>query len=198
MARRSTNTEQLTEANYEKVLTLLSAESPITKKRACEILGIAYNTTRLESLLERYVESKARDAARRAEKRYKPPTKSEMEYIVRAYLVDGDNVTAIAKSIYRSSGFVERILERVGCPRRLTSARYDSPEMLPDESVRESFNVGELVWSARYNTIGRIKSTVENQPNVYRVWLEGENYNFFCYQPADELGSLEHLKEYGI
>ena len=37
-----------------EVIAKLEAEKPITKKLACEMLGIAYNTTRLENLIQEY------------------------------------------------------------------------------------------------------------------------------------------------
>jgi hypothetical protein len=46
MAVRKKREEKLSEANINKVIELLAAEKPITKKEACEILHIAYNTTR--------------------------------------------------------------------------------------------------------------------------------------------------------
>ena len=36
------------------VIAKLEAEKPITKKAACELLGIAYNTTRLDNLIQEY------------------------------------------------------------------------------------------------------------------------------------------------
>ena len=58
--------ERLDEAHMERVIAGLEQEKPITKKDACQILGIAYNTTRLGTLIEKYKESKERDAKRRA------------------------------------------------------------------------------------------------------------------------------------
>ena len=46
--------ENLTDANIKKVIRLLSAEKPITKKEACSILNISYNTTRLSKVIEDY------------------------------------------------------------------------------------------------------------------------------------------------
>ena len=45
--------ENLTETNIEKVIGLLEQEKPITKKQACEILNISYNTTRLTKIIEK-------------------------------------------------------------------------------------------------------------------------------------------------
>ncbi len=44
--------EKLDAANLDKVIALLESDSPITKKEACEILNITYNTTRLKRIIE--------------------------------------------------------------------------------------------------------------------------------------------------
>ena len=46
--------ENLTKANIAKVIDLLEAEKPITKKEACGILNITYNTTRLGNIITEY------------------------------------------------------------------------------------------------------------------------------------------------
>ena len=39
--------EKLDSANIQRVIDLLEQDEPITKKEACEMLNIRYNTTRL-------------------------------------------------------------------------------------------------------------------------------------------------------
>ena len=43
--------EKLDETTLNKVVFLLEQPNPITKKEACEILNITYNTTRLNKIL---------------------------------------------------------------------------------------------------------------------------------------------------
>ena len=43
--------EKLTDSNIQHVIGLLNAKSPITKKEACSILNISYNTTRLGTII---------------------------------------------------------------------------------------------------------------------------------------------------
>ena len=50
--------EKLTDSNIQHVIWLLNAKSPITKKEACSILNISYNTTRLKTIIEEFVEKK--------------------------------------------------------------------------------------------------------------------------------------------
>ena len=52
MAIKTRKHENLTETNIQHVMELLNADSPITKKEACSILNISYNTTRLNKIIE--------------------------------------------------------------------------------------------------------------------------------------------------
>lgn len=197
MARKRNEHEQLTDSNIERVIELLSGEKPITKKSACEILNIAYNTTRLDSIISGYQGKKQHEHDMREKKRYKAATKDEIDIIVTSYL-EGEPVSVIAKRIYRSDTFVKNIIDRVGCPKRITGADYWHPELIPEPAMREAFNIGEKVWSARYNSMAIIKSVVEKQPEVYSIWLDDEEWQQYAYQPYWELASLEHLRQQGI
>ena len=48
--------ENLSDTNIRKVINLLSGSSPITKKEACGILNIAYNTARLQRIIDEFEE----------------------------------------------------------------------------------------------------------------------------------------------
>ena len=48
--------EKLDEATLDRVSALLNQDNPITKKEACEMLNISYNTTRLGKILDDFNE----------------------------------------------------------------------------------------------------------------------------------------------
>ena len=48
--------EKLDDANVQRVIELLGGDEPITKKEACEILNIRYNTTRLQRIIDEHNE----------------------------------------------------------------------------------------------------------------------------------------------
>ena len=54
---RAKKGENLSRDNIAKVHELLSAENPITKKEACSILNISYNTTRLANIIQEHEET---------------------------------------------------------------------------------------------------------------------------------------------
>ena len=192
--------EDLSDNAIEKVISLLSAEKPCTKKEACSILRITYNTTRLQSIIDNYKEKKEREAKLRAEKSHKPATEAEIQYSIQEYLT-GQPVSTIADSLYRSASFVDKILTRCAVPRRGTGWSYFTPELIPEQSTKDSFDIGEKVWSARYESIAVIKAEVKNQSHpskVYAIYLEDERWQQNAYQPAEELASLAHLINYGV
>ena len=49
--------EKLDDANLQRVLDHLNADQPITKKEACSMLNITYNTTRLNSIMTDFDET---------------------------------------------------------------------------------------------------------------------------------------------
>lgn len=202
MATRAKNeNERLDDAHIERVIALLEpAEGkPASKKDCCQILGIAYNTTRLASLIEKYKEKKAYESKRRGELRGKPATNEEIIYIIGEYL-EGATVDSISNSTFRPSGFIKRILEDNAVPIRQSSHDYFRPELIPDGAVRDRFTLGEIVYSARYDSIARIDSE-QADPRygwVYRIYLIADKWRMSAFQEAYELASLDHLRKIGV
>jgi hypothetical protein len=195
--------ELMTEANIRRVIKLLNPDEgvkPCTKKEACQILGMAYNTTRLDKIIQEFHNREALDKKRRAERRGKAATPEEVTYTIQEYL-GGETIDAISKSLYRSSQFVKAILEKHDVPIRQPAHDYFNPGLIPDGAVRERFKPGEVVYSARYDSTARIDLEYENSPKhgwVYRIWLLAERWQQCAYQPASELASLDHLREIGV
>lgn len=201
--RSELETELMTDANIAKVIRLLEPDDgskPITKKDACQILGMAYNTTRLGTIIEEYKTRAAKTARRRAELRGKPVTQDEVVYIISEYL-NGEPVDSISKMTYRSAAIIKRVLEENHVPLRVPGHSYFKPELIPDGAVRERFQVGEVVYSARYDSVARIEGEQKDSRHggwIYRVWLLSERWLQSAYQPAYELASLQHLRELGV
>lgn len=190
--------EKLDPQTIDKVISLLESDKPITKKEACQILNIAYNTTRLGSIIDKHKEKKERDRQRRKEKRGKPATKDEVTYIVQEYL-EGGTIENISNSIHRPTTFVKQVLDTYDVPIRSRSHDYFKPELIPEGAMRESFSQGEKVYSSRYDSLAVVEDEVPHYDEcVYRIWLLSEKWLCFAYQPASELASLKHLTELGI
>ena len=209
--------ENLTETNISKVISLLEAETPITKKEACSILNIAYNTTRLNKIIQEFKDTMDFRARRKAENKGKGATAQEITTTVQMYL-EGSNVSEIAKALYRSPAFIKGIIERLGVPQKLSMTDYEGRRnaLLPDQCVAEEFEPEEKVWAIRQNYPAVVKREIEPdkaEDRGYKMYL---CYTIECTQddlkdtyfphleyagkfhvlPAYEMGSLKHLQQY--
>jgi hypothetical protein len=197
MARKANEDERLDDPNLERAIKYL-AEKGATKKNACQMLNISYNTARLDKLLSAYKERKIKDAERRAEKRGKSATPEEKAYIITEYL-SGATIDSISKALFRGVIFIKSILEYYDVPLRKSSPDYFHPELIPEGAMADSFVEGECVYSVRYDCLATIiKEAVSKQGRCYMIWLKGENQKQFAYQPVWELASLRKLREEGI
>jgi len=208
--------ENLTDINITRVIELLEGKPPITKKTACEILNISYNTTRLNNIIEAFKEKKATQARLRKANRGKPITDDERATIIECHL-RGETLVDISRQIYRSVALVRSVVESLGVPKRASGEDKKIPLFLPDQCVAEEFKPGQRAWSAVYHSPCEIVKEVEN-PNLEDKYL-GKCYQVYVIEPLDEaldmypnikvggffaystaynLGSLEHLLKYGI
>ena len=198
MARRvkAKEGENLDPKTIEEVITKL--EDGCTKKEACKILNISYNTTRLASIIEEYEEKKAYSKAQRARKRKLAISKDEEKEVVSDYL-SGDSLIEISNSIFRSIAVVKRILAKYNVPERSSEYNYMNPVFIED--TKEEYKEGDLVFAARYNVPAKIVKKLQldrDHGNIYRIWLYG-NEQQYALQPYYELGDLTKLQtELGI
>jgi hypothetical protein len=206
--------EKLTNDNIERVIKLLNQPKPITKKEACEVLNISYNTSRLATIIENYQIRQESDSKRRAANRGKPASPEEIKSVINGYLT-GDTVSDLANELYRSTTFVRNIIETVGVPQRGVGEDYFNFSPLPEQCISDSFELNEIAWSARHQgpciidkALGKTKDGLANLYRVYviepfeapdklyvRSWGTPGHYDT---QPAFELGRLEHLRAYGV
>ena len=105
--------EKLSDSNIQETIKLLESGTQFTKKEACQKLNIAYNTTRLQRIIDEHLERVSFVAKRKAQNKGKPATQDEIISVVEYYL-KGENISTIAKNIYRSDSFIKAIIKRVG------------------------------------------------------------------------------------
>ena len=219
MAIKAKSHEKLDEVNIERVLNSLEAEKPVTKKEACEMLNIAYNTTRLSKIITEFKEKRTYRRHRMDQNKGKIATSDEINEIVMNYLV-GMNYAEIARSMYRSPTFVKNEVDRVGVP---TKVALGEEFIVPDECVKYEFEVGEWVWfndnhpDARGGKAGKIVKEVsskrgkEGEYKVYHIdywipmeWKEGmwvawwpgiRRVKSWTVKPAYMIASIQHLVE---
>ena len=56
MAIKKKKHEKLDDTNIKRVIAALEGDLPVTKKDACEMLNISYNTTRLSKIITNFEE----------------------------------------------------------------------------------------------------------------------------------------------
>jgi len=216
LAARIKKHEKLTESNIQHVIDLLESEKPITKKEACSILNITYNTTRLNNIIAEHNETIRYRELRKAQNKGKGVTEAEKKSIVTYYL-EGANISDIAKALYRSPAFIKAVIERLGIPQKLANTDYEGIRnaMLPEQCVSENFQEGERVWAVRKNCIATIlrEDTRMNYEEkygskYYTLWVTEmaecespyfgtiNNAGHYSGSLAYDLGSLRHLEEY--
>ena len=227
--------ENLSNQNIEKVIALLNPSSSaptttkaITKKEACDILNIAYNTTRLNKIIEEYHEKKAYTAQRKKKLRGRPASQAEIAEACESYL-QGGTISEISKSLFRSPSFVRALLEKVGVPQRPANKEEKlGSHYYPDALMSDDYAEGEVAWSATYHAAVEVHARLTPEYIASKKGLGNTDYDskygcpvyavyikqkvdsddtffsnvtaggFSAYVPAYELCKLEHLKQYGV
>jgi hypothetical protein len=175
VAIRSKSYENLSDTNIQKVVGLLGQEKPITKREACDILNIRYNTTRLQKIIDDWRDTQEFRAIRKAQNKGKGATEDELRMVVQSY-IEGDNISTIADRIYRSAAFVKAIIERLGVPQKLAESDWAGMRnaMLPEQCVAEEFEYNEKVWYPRHNKFAIIKDEITQK-------YQSERGGYACY-----------------
>lgn len=217
MAIKTRKHENLTETNIQHVIELLNGDNPITKKEACSILNISYNTTRLNKIIEDHLDTVAYRERRKAQNKGKGATEMEIKQVVNFYL-DGSNISDIAKHLYRSPAFIKAIINRIGVPQKLAMTDYEGRKnaMLPEQCVSDEFEEGEKIWAVRQNYPAVVKREIKPEQAAERGYKLYLCYTIECGQedlkntyfphleyagkfhalPAYDMGRLKHLQQY--
>lgn len=187
--------EDLSPSNIERVIQALESDTPITKKEACQMLKISYNTARLGKIIDEFKERVLFVEKRKKQVRNTPVDDSDRQYIVQEYL-SGTSITEISESIFRSANVVKNILKQYNIPIRNKAYNYFDPVSLEPDVWAEDYSKGDLVFSARYNSPAYVEKLIQYSPahgKVYRVWILGD-HSQWAIQPFYELADLRKLQ----
>lgn len=184
--------ENLTPDRIKMAMSIL--ETGGTKKSACDVLGIRYNVARLQKIIDEFTAKEERERTFREKKKGTQVGIEEAKDIIKEYL-ETASVDKVSKMFYRSPHMINQVLDHYGAKLHNTKYDYFNPVMLPDICVAESFEIGERVWSTRYNSLAIIKKKVNDE--VYAIRVLGK-YEKDAYQSIEDLGSLQHLVAIGL
>lgn len=170
-------------------------ENKATQKAVCEFLGLGSFATVKKRIQEWQEEQETRDMMRK-KKRGTKVEGLELQSMIEDYL-SGESFEFIAERNYRSTVMVKSELDRVGALlRAVNTVDPLNPPELPEEAMAFTLTEGERVWVPAYQCMGVVKKEV--QPDVYRVWLLGENIQQNVHIEVWNLGSLKHLEVLGV
>lgn len=188
--------EDLSPSNIARVIEALEKTPPITKKEACQMLRISYNTTRLGKIIDEYQQRLELNEKRKKAVRNTPVDNFDRQAIVQDYL-SNESISSIAERIFRSPQVVKNILKQYNIPLRNKAYTYQDPVVLEDDSWAEDYKKGDLVFSARYNSPAYIEALMEvNEAHgsVYRIWVLGDHAQW-AVQPYYELADLRRIQK---
>ncbi|BAV81257.1 D2 protein [Vibrio phage VCPH] len=197
MARRKQ--VEITEDQYLRCIA--AREAGETKKRQCEILGINYNTTRLDNLIDEYYEAKEHRKRMMKEMRKKPVTNDQVCDWALMYL-QGIPLGTIAEQYYRTPALVKARLIKLGVMGLMCHEKVDplNPPLVPDELMECDFEVGQIVFVPAYKCVGTVMHCYGESKegvNQYRIYLAGDRERNIAVNAYD-IGSLEGLREIGV
>lgn len=183
---------EATKEQFIEAIALL--ENGGTKKAACEILGIAYNTTRLQNLINNFVNRQDLEKQHRAKKRKEAVSNEEVANWITDYLA-GMGFEELSKSYFRSTNIIRYHIAKHGALLRHSGVNKLDPPMVPDKCISEDFDIGEYCWSMQYNGIVQIKAKYKN---AYRIETMIDGVQEKAYLAPYELARLKHLEALGV
>jgi hypothetical protein len=162
MAKKAATTE-ISEVKIRQAIWMV--KSGKTKKAICEHLGIAYNTKRLDKLLEDFTEKEARIATLKKKRTKTPFTDIEKKDIANDYS-NGDPISTIAERLYTNSARIKKIIIEMNVPIRARSKKGQAKVDHVTQDLDIIFKKGDKVFLPSINSNGIIKEVYDEQ------WLD--------------------------
>jgi len=168
---------EITEAKIRNAIWYLKTGK--TKKFVCEFLGIAYNTKKLDSIIEEFHRKNEREAELKKAAKAKIFTQKEKESIAAQYLA-GEAQATLAKQYFISPQRIKNILIETNTPIRgrgkNSEAKVD--HIIQDLEVR--FKAGDKVFLAKDNCFAIIHKVYDED---YIEYLESGRQKYVEIYP---------------
>ena len=163
---------EITEARIRQAIWMIKAKK--TKKSVCEHLGIAYNTKRLDAIIQDFHDKQSREAELKKKARSKIFTKAEKEGIAESYL-SGETQSGIAKQFYVSPQRIKKILMEMNVPIRARGKNKAANVEHVVQDLEVKFNIGDKVFLAEQNSFAQVREVYDEN------WLEKHENGFQKY-----------------
>lgn len=149
MAVKKAKTDEIPEAKIRQAIWMMKTNK--TKKSICEHLGIAYNTKRLDNIINDFLEKQERLVQLKKKAKTKEFTESEKRQMAKDYQ-DGESVSSIAERNYISSQKVKAFLLEVGVPirARKKNAAAQTDHVVQDLDIK--FKEGDRAFHGPSNS----------------------------------------------
>lgn len=185
MAKKAVNTAEIPEAKIRQVKWMLKTGK--TKKACCELLGIAYNTKRLEKIVEDFDNKEAREAELKKAARNKIFTEAEKAAIAKSYL-NGETQSALAKQFYVSPQRIKKILIETGTPIRARGKKQAATVDHIIQDLESKFKEGDKVFIAKENCFAVVDKVYDEDFLEYLETGRQKAIELVEFKP-DRLGS---------
>jgi hypothetical protein len=165
MALKKDKSDEIPEAKIRQAIWMMKTNK--TKKAICEHLGIAYNTKRLDNIINDFLEKQERLVQLKKMAKQKEFTEAEKRQMAKDYQ-EGETVTSIAERNYISSQKVKSFLLEVGVPirARKKNAAAQTDHVVQDLDIK--FKVNDRVFHGPSNCFATITRVRDEE---YVEWL---------------------------
>ncbi len=151
---------EISETKIRQAIWMLKVNK--TKKAVCEHLGIAYNTKRLDKIIEDFKAKEEREKQLKEKAKNSELTEATKKEIIKSYL-NGEAQSAIAKLYFISAPRVKKVLMEANIPLR---ARGKNAEAKTEHIVQDldvKFKVGDRAFSGPENSFVSILKVFDEE-----------------------------------
>jgi hypothetical protein len=172
MSRKAVVQQEIPEAKIRQAIWMLKQKK--TKKSVCEHLGIAYNTKRLDTIIQDFKDKEAREKRLKEKAKNTPLTEADKKSIIKDYL-NGEAQSAIAKQFYISPQRVKKVLLENNVPIRSRKKNEPAKTEHIVQDLEIKFSTGEKVFFGELNSFATI-TEVFDEEYVERLSLGRQRY----------------------
>jgi hypothetical protein len=158
VTKKAAKTDEIQESDIRIVKWMLKKGK--TKKACCEQLGIAYNTKRLDKILEDFDAKLAREEELKTKAKNKVFTRDEMKTIAQAYL-DGETQSGLAKQFFVSPQKIKKMLIEMNVPIRARGKKKAANVEHVVQDLDVKFAKGQKVFVPSLNTFGFVEEVFD-------------------------------------